>query len=98
MQSDPTLASGPRRTHPATALLGFGSVAFAVVLTFLTPGGNMFFELFLALVGLREIARWYFRTYDLRQDELVIAEGIVTRREQLVPYLPLEAPRPRRTE
>ena len=50
------------------------------------PGGGVVFELFLALFGLRQIAQWYFRTYELRSDDLVVREGIITRREQIIPY------------
>ena len=86
MQSETTLPPGPQRTHPATALLGFAGVGFAAVLVVVTPGGGIFFELFLTLFGLREIVKWFFRTYELRADDLVIREGIFTRREQIVPY------------
>ena len=78
MQSETTLPPGPQRTHPATALLGFAGVGFAAVLVVVTPGGGIFFELFLTLFGLREIVKWFFRTYELRADDLVIREGIFT--------------------
>ena len=85
MQSEP-LPREPKRTHPATAILGLGSVGFAALMTVATPGGGIVFELFLTLFGLRQIAQWYFRTYELRPADLVIREGIITRREQIVPY------------
>jgi putative membrane protein len=85
MQSEP-LPREPKRTHPATAILGLGSVGFAALVAVATPGGGMVLELLLALFGLRQIAQWYFRTYELRPDDLVIREGIITRREQIVPY------------
>jgi putative membrane protein len=85
MQSE-SLSQEPKRTHPATVLLGLGSVGFAALMAVVIPGGGIVFELLLALFGLRQIAQWYFRTYELRADDLVIREGIITRREQIVPY------------
>ena len=85
MQSE-ALPPEPKRTHPATAILGLGSVGFAALTAVVIPGGGIVFELFLALFGLRQIVQWYFRTYELRADDLVIREGIITRREQIVPY------------
>ena len=85
MQSE-QLPNVPNRTHPATAILGLGSVGFAALLAVVIPGGGVVFELFLALFGLRQIAQWYFRTYELRSDDLVVREGIITRREQIIPY------------
>ena len=85
MQSEP-LPREPKRTHPATAILGLGSVGFAALMAVVTPGRRH--RLRAVPRALRPAAdrEWYFRTYELRPDDLVIREGIITRREQIVPY------------
>jgi putative membrane protein len=86
MRSEAAVTHGPQRTHPATALFGFASAGFAVLLAVALPGTGILFELILAAFGLREIAQWWFRTFELQADDLVVSGGVLTRHEQIVPY------------
>ena len=86
MPSDPgqPVFLGRRRTHPLTVVLGLGGVAIGAVLGLFLGADLVGF-----LVGLGGALRfvvWFFRTYELRADDMVISAGVLTRREQVVPY------------
>ncbi|MCU0267543.1 MAG: PH domain-containing protein [Acidimicrobiales bacterium] len=92
--------AGARRTSPLTAAFGFASLGFAVLSVLATAWieqqaglggtdegiGGLWFELALTVFGLNQIVKWWFRTYDVGTDQLVIDEGVLTRHHRVVPY------------
>ena len=83
MQSDVAFATGPRRTHPATVALGLFWLAMGLLLAAL--GGGLL-ELALQAFGVFTIAGWWFRTYEVKPDELVVRDGLLNRKTHIVPY------------
>jgi putative membrane protein len=75
---------GRHRTHPLSVVLGLGSLAFGALLGVLLQGIGL--ELLFSVFGLHQIVAWWFRTYEVRSDELLIAEGILTRHDRVIPY------------
>ena len=75
---------GVHRTHPFNVALGAAGIAFGAFLGFVLEGVGL--QLFLSILGAREVASWWFRTYDVRPDEILISEGILTRHSRVVPY------------
>ena len=68
MQSDVAFGTGPRRTHPATVALGAFWLAMGLLLALV--GGGLF-DLALQAFGVFTIAGWWFRTYEVKPDELI---------------------------
>jgi putative membrane protein len=86
MPSDPDqpVLLGRQRTHPLTVVLGLGGVAIGAVLGLFLGAGVV--GLLVGFGGALRFVGWFFRTYELRTDDMVIAAGVLTRREQVVPY------------
>ncbi len=85
--SDPqsTTRAGRQRTHPLTVLFGLGGVGFGLALGTALEGADVL-ALVVGLGGALRLVGWFFRTYELRDDDMVISGGVFTRREQVVPY------------
>ena len=83
MQSDVAFATGPRRTHPATVALG---VFWLGVGALLALAGGGLFDLALQALGVFTIVGWWFRTYEVKPDELVVRDGVLNRKTHIVPY------------
>jgi putative membrane protein len=83
MQSEVELATRPRRTHPATVALG---VFWLGVGALLALAGGGLFDLALQAFGVFTIAGWWFRTYEVKPDELVVRDGVLNRKTHIVPY------------
>ena len=69
---------------PFNVLLGLAGIVSARLLGLVLEGVGV--ELLLSVLGLREIVSWWFRTYEVRPDELLISEGVLTRHSRVVPY------------
>lgn len=95
----PELDGQPRRTSPLTVATGGLSIAGGLVLvgieTAVSQAAGSTSEppvfLLLAIVflvgrGVQEIAGWWFRTYQVTPDRLVIDEGMLTRHHRVVPF------------
>ncbi|MCC5950480.1 MAG: PH domain-containing protein [Acidimicrobiia bacterium] len=96
----------PSRTSPLTALSGGLYILIAVALTVGTMSsvrgaaegwGPADFPITLLLVqiglvvrGLSDTVGWWFRTYRLEEDQLVLDQGILARRRKVVPYRRLQ--------
>jgi putative membrane protein len=76
--------TGRRRTHPLTVVLGVGGVVLGLLFSFVL--GADLLGLVLGVFGALRFVGWFFRTYELRADDMVIAGGVFTRHEQVVPY------------
>lgn len=77
-------ASGPHRTHPLTAVTGF--VAFGLGLVLVATASGLGFDLIITIFGGLSLIRWWFRTYEVGPDELIVRDGVLSRRIQVVPY------------
>jgi putative membrane protein len=75
---------GARRTHPLTAISGFLLLGFGVVMDVAFGGAGV--QLFISLVGGLQLVGWWFKTYELGPAQLVVRDGILRRRERVVPY------------
>ena len=75
---------GRHRTHRLNVVLGVAGIVFGAFLGFVLEGIGL--ELVFSILGLREVVSWWFRTYEVRSDELLITEGILTRHSRVVPY------------
>ena len=86
MLSDPDqpVLLGRRRTHPLTVVLGLGGVAAGAVFGLFLGADILGFVV--GLAGALRFVGWFFRTYELRADDMVISGGVLTRRDQVVPY------------
>lgn len=76
---------GRRRTHPLTVALGFGGVGLGVAYSLALDGLNPLGLLIAMSSGFR-LVHWWFHSYELRVDDMVVAAGVFRRREQVVPY------------
>lgn len=95
--------AGARRTSPLTVAGGAATLVAGIALAWATfplqsnaPGAAqppwllIAFQVFLILRGLSEALGWWFRTYDVQDDRLVIEEGVLTRKLKVVPYARLQ--------
>lgn len=95
--------AGPRRTSPLTVAGGVVTLLAGIALAWITfplqsdatggaqpPWVLIAFQVLLILRGLSEALGWWFRTYDVQDDRLVIEEGILTRKLKVVPYARLQ--------
>ncbi len=76
---------GRRRTHPLTVALGFGGVGLGVAYSLALDGVNPLGLLIGMSSGFR-LVHWWFHSYELRVDDMVVTAGVFRRREQVVPY------------
>jgi putative membrane protein len=84
MQSDVHTAAAPQRTHILTVALGLGSFGLGLVLSIVTGAG--FFDIALQVFGLYTLLTWWFKTYELHPEELIVRDGVLQRRTRVVPY------------
>jgi putative membrane protein len=82
--SDLPVPPGRHRTHPFNVALGIAGIVSGALLGIVLEGIGV--ELLLSVLGLREIVSWWFRTYEVRPDELLVSEGILTRHSRVIPY------------
>src|SRR5688572_7872482 len=84
MQSDIGVGAQPQRTHVLTVALGLGSFGLGLALSVATGAGLI--DLALQVFGLYTVLSWWFKTYEVRDEELVVREGVLNRRTHVVPY------------
>ena len=80
--SDLPVPPGRHRAHPFNVVLGVAGILFGAFLGFVLEGVGL--ELLLSILGLPRIVSWWFRTYEVQPDELLVAEGL-TRRQSCRP-------------
>jgi putative membrane protein len=92
MPSDPGIEP-VQRLHPASLLFTIGAVARrlllpGIVVFFASGGGNT--EIWLAVLffpaAVAALVKYFSFRYQLRPDEIVVRQGIVTRNERHIPY------------
>jgi putative membrane protein len=83
--SEPSEPPGPQRLHPLTILFGLAGAAVGFALESLSTGFDPLATLIGAFGALRVVG-WFVHTYELRADEIVVVQGVFTRRRQVVPY------------
>jgi putative membrane protein len=84
MQSDVQTGAAPQRTHVLTVALGLGSFGLGLTLSIATGAG--FLDIALQVFGLYTLLTWWFKTYELQADELIVRDGVLQRRTRVVPY------------
>lgn len=83
----------PRRTHPLTilfeALAVFGGLLFMV--STVETDWLLVFSVVSSVSGLVALTvRWWFRTYTVTEDRLLLDEGVLRRHHRVVPYARLQ--------
>jgi putative membrane protein len=76
--------AGPHRTSALTLLLGAGGTGVGLVLLLITRESPI--GIVIAAFGFFRLVGWFFLTYELTPNELVIRSGVLQRRTQVVPY------------